>query len=156
MINNKGKFQFWEASRQALILCSFLYILALLSWRTMPLGIIYAGGILVLFSMLIVAYTMAIGLTYVSFERDKGVCTFKYFTSYIFARSHKRVIIPEDELAEAIIKTSNNNWKHELLLKQRSRKGMSVYPPINVSFLSEKKRTEILNSLTKIVTRNNA
>lgn len=154
-IDNKGKFQFWEITRKLLVTISALYIAALLFWKDMPLSLIYLGGIVVFFSILLIGYTLAIGLTFFSFERDRGTCTFKYSTSYIFGRSNKRIIISEDELAEASLEVSHYGLKKELLLKQRTRMGLSGYSAINLSFLSSDKSTELLSVLSKIAARCN-
>lgn len=111
----------------------------------------FSISLVVLTILLVITYIVLhfLGFYYVFFSDKGNKITIRYYYAHPFLRKFKALEIPKGMLADAIITSSFFKLKHSLHLVQRTRKGDFEYPPISLSLVNKKMRTQIQKALAE-------
>jgi len=92
-------------------------------------------------------YQYQMHYTYFYFSNNSKNLVFRFYSLRFFSGKPKTIEIPKTSFFKYDIVTSFFNKKDSLLLYQKTDKGVAKYPPISLSLLSKKQKTELKRAL---------
>jgi len=124
----------------------------LLSFESQTFGIpdqIYIMGIILLslLYLFVIYYYYTLDPNYFYYSDDENSMVFKYYSTRLISSAHNRIEIPFSSFVKFQLETKFFGKKPELILFQRTPKGIAKYPPISLSGLSDNQ----INQLKKIM-----
>jgi len=123
-----------------LIALSFIFI----SDRAILLLIL--GSLSVIF-LLFYWFQYKMEYTYFYFSNHSKNLVFKFYSLRNFYGKPKSIEIPKPNFVKYDIEMSFFNKKDSLLLYQKTPKGIAKYPPISITLLNKKQKTELKRTL---------
>lgn len=135
-----------------LIFYKYLYSQGITSSASMSPMLLRVGVAVCLISVFLLIYTAIAGLSYFSYSRTGGIILIKYYDAKLFGAKHKKIMLPETELAAFEIKGYYGGIQRELRLTRCDKRGTAAYPPVNISFVPMKTISKIINDLNQILT----
>ena len=90
-------------------------------------------------------YTME--YTYFYFSNNSKNLVFKFYSLRNFAGKPQSYEIPKQDFVKYDIVMSFFNKKESLILYQRMTKGIANYPPLSITLLNQKQKTELKRTL---------
>ena len=102
--------------------------------------------------ILIYAFQMFLKLNYIYFSDEESDIILRYFTIQPFKRAYRSIEIPKNTFVKFKVEKSIFNLKEDIILFQRTKKGIAKYPAVSISSLSKEERNKIKECLTKYVT----
>lgn len=106
----------------------------------------YAGFFLLIYVGFI-AYIEKLKYNYIQYADEGEKIVFRYYPLRIFSRKYKAIEIPKFAFIKFETKISFNNKVEEIILFQKTKKGIFQYPPISISALSENDKIRLKQSL---------
>ena len=88
--------------------------------------------------------------TYFYFSNNGKILLFRFYSLRNFYGKPKTIEIPKTSFVNYDIVTSLFNKKESLVLYQKTPKGVAKYPPISLTLLSKKQKTELKRALFSI------
>ena len=85
--------------------------------------------------------------TYFYFSNNSKNLVFRFYSLRFFSGKPKTIEIPKTSFCKYDIETSFFNKKDSLVLYQKTGKGVAKYPPISLTLLSRKQKTELKRAL---------
>jgi len=85
--------------------------------------------------------------TYFYFSNNSKNLVFRFYSLRVFYGKPKTIEIPKTSFLKYDIETSFFNKKDSLVLYQKTDKGVAKYPPISLTLLSKKQKTELKRAL---------
>ena len=85
--------------------------------------------------------------TYFYFSNNSKNLVFRFYSLRFFSVKPKTIEIPKSSFFKYDIVTSFFNKKDSLVLYQKTNKGVAKYPPISLTLLSKKQKTELKRAL---------
>lgn len=124
----------------------------LLSFESQTFGIpdqIYIMGIILLsiFYLFVIYYYYTLDPNYFYYNDDENAMVFKYYSTRLISSAHNRIEIPFSVFVKFQLKTKFFGKKTELILFQKTPKGIAKYPPISLSGLSGSQINQLKNNM---------
>ena len=85
--------------------------------------------------------------TYLYFSNNSKNLVFKFYSMRIFSGKPKTIEISKTSFFKYELVTSFFNKKESLFLYQKTDKGIAKYPPISLTLLGKKQKTELKRAL---------
>ena len=85
--------------------------------------------------------------TYLYFSDNSKNLVFKFYSMRLFYGKPKTISISKANFLKYELEMSFFNKKESLLLYQKTDKGVAKYPPISLTLLSKKQKTELKRAL---------
>jgi hypothetical protein len=91
---------------------------------------------------------------YIEFSDDNGKIIFRYFKLIPTALEHRSIEIPQRFFVKYQIESSLMGMREEIVFFVKTKDGISKYPPVSLSILSESQKQDLLESLDAITAAN--
>ena len=88
--------------------------------------------------------------TYLYFSDNSKNLVFRFYSMRLFSGKPKTIEIPKTSFLKYELETSFFNKKESLLLYQKTDKGVAKYPPISLTLLRKKQKTDLKRALFSI------
>lgn len=85
--------------------------------------------------------------TYFYFSNNSKNLVFRFYSLRFFSGKPKTIEMPKSSFLKYDIETSFFNKKDSLVLYQKTDKGVAKYPPISLTLLGKKQKTELKRAL---------
>ena len=89
--------------------------------------------------------------TYFYFSNNNRNLVFRFYSMRNFHGKPKTIEIPKTHFLKYDLVTSFFNRKESLVLYQKTQKGVAKYPPISLTLLNKKQKTELKRTLFAMV-----
>lgn len=103
--------------------------------------------------ILIYAFQMTLRLNYIYFSDEKSDIILRYFPIQPFKRAYRSIEISKNTFVKFKVEKSIFNLKEDIILFQRTKKGIAKYPPVSITSLSKEERNKIKESLNKYTSK---
>jgi len=84
---------------------------------------------------------------YFYFSNNSKNLVFRFYSLRNFAGKPQSIEIPKQDFVKYDIVMSFFNKKESLILYQRTPKGIATYPPLSLTILNQKQKTELKRTL---------
>jgi len=130
-----------------LICCSVLAVItaAFIPVETMVKFIIW-GALFVIF-LIFFWFQYKMDYTYFYFSNNGKSLIFKFYSMRIYSGKPKTIEISKTNFMKYDLVMSFFNKKESLVLYQKTTKGIAKYPPISLTLLNTKQKTELKRAL---------
>ena len=136
------------------LLCSFLFVFlsdfSFFSGVDISIKFIIAGVFSIVY-LLFYWYQYRMEYTYLYFSNNGNNLVFKFYSLRFFYGKPKTIEISKTNFVKYDIVTSFFGKKDSLVLYQRIPQGIAKYPPISLTLLTKKQKTELKRTLFAIV-----
>ena len=85
--------------------------------------------------------------TYFYFSNNSKNLVFRFYSLRFFSGKPRTIEIPKSSFLKYDIETSFFNKKDSLVLYQKTKQGVAKYPPISLTLLGKKQKTELKRAL---------
>ena len=99
--------------------------------------------------LLIMSVEAMFELYYIYFSDEGDLIIFRYFSTGYFNRKKQVIQIPKKSFSGYEITDSILGLKKKITLKQRLKTSVVQYPPVSITLLNEKQRTQLTETLDK-------
>ena len=110
-------------------------------------------GVLSLVFVLFYWFQYNMEYTYFYFSNNSKSLVFKFYSLQNFYGKPKTIEIPKSHLVKYEILMSFFNRKDSIVLYQKTAKGTAKYPPISITLLNKKQKTELKRTLFSEISR---
>ncbi len=111
--------------------------------------VFYTSTSLMFLFIIIYLIILLFRFNFIHFSDDGAKFIFRYYFVHPFLKNLKAIEIPKKALKSFHIKKSLLGLKKEIILVQKTKKGLATFPTLSISLLSEKDRQRIQKSLMK-------
>ena len=104
-------------------------------------------GTLSVFFLIFYWFQYKMHYTYFFFSNNSKSLVFRFYSLRFFSGKPKTIEIPKSNFLKYDIVTSFFDKKDSLVLYQKTSKGVAQYPPISLTLLGKKQKTELKRAL---------
>lgn len=84
---------------------------------------------------------------YIYFTDEGGKYILRYFNFIPTVLIQKSIEIPKDAFVKYVVKKSAYGMREELVLFEKTKRGVAKYPDVSISILNDEEKQQLLNSL---------
>ena len=129
-----------------IIVCAILITLTVIFITDRTILYVICGSLSLLF-LLFYWFQYKMEFTYFYFSNNNKNLVFKFYSLQNFYGKPKTIEIPKSSFKKYDIVTSFFDKKESLILYQKTSKGIAKYPPISLTLLNKKQKTELKRTL---------
>jgi hypothetical protein len=115
---------------------------------------IYVIFFIVVFGLILI-YRNYMNYNYIYFNDESAKIIFRYHRIKMFERSYKSIEISKNTFINFEEKIFFFNQRHDIILHQRTNKGIAKYPSVSITALDKMQKKELIVSLNKIIATSN-
>ena len=137
----------WKAKTSVVVVYSVLVFITAYFLEIDSLFKCMIYGVLSVFLLIFFWYQYRMKYTYFYFSNNGKNLVFRFYSLRIIAGKPKTIEISRTNFVKYDIVTEFFDKRDSLILFQRTTKGIAKYPPISLSLLSKKQKTELKRTL---------
>jgi len=109
---------------------------------------LYVVAFMLIFIFILV-YRYFLHYNYIYFDDENNKIIIRYYHLKLFNKNFKSIEIPKNSFVKFEEKIFFLKQRHDLILYQKTNKGIAKYPPVSITALNKVQKKEIILSLNK-------
>jgi hypothetical protein len=146
-INNQNRAAWIKLFYYVLIFLYLAVSIILIYLQVEPIYPIFGAISVFVFSIIVIS--LLLNLNYIIYQESEEKIILRYYPLHPFHHQFKSIEIPKKSLSHFDLNQKLFGLRPELILYQKTDRGLAKYPSVSISSLSKSNRAKMINSLQK-------